>query len=30
MSDAIRQLVELKDPVGEVLEEITKENGLKL
>lgn len=30
MSDAIRQLVELQDPVGEVLEEITKENGLKI
>ncbi|WP_341323149.1 glutamate-5-semialdehyde dehydrogenase [Solibacillus sp. FSL H8-0523] len=28
MSDAILQLVDLPDPVGEVLEEITKENGL--
>lgn len=30
MSDAILQLIELADPVGEVLEEITKENGLKI
>ncbi len=30
MSDAIRLLVELPDPVGEVLEDITKENGLKI
>ncbi|MEG0472316.1 MAG: glutamate-5-semialdehyde dehydrogenase [Solibacillus sp.] len=30
MSDAIRQLVKLQDPVGEVLEEITKENGLQI
>lgn len=30
MSDAIRQLVELPDPVGEVLEEIEKENGLHI
>ncbi|MEG0383439.1 glutamate-5-semialdehyde dehydrogenase [Solibacillus cecembensis] len=30
MSDAIRQLAELQDPVGEVLEEITKENGLQI
>lgn len=30
MSDAIYQLVELKDPVGELLESITKENGLKV
>lgn len=28
MSDAIMQLIELEDPVGEVIEEITKENGL--
>lgn len=30
MSDAIIQLVDLPDPVGEVLEEITKENGLHI
>lgn len=30
MSDAIRQLVALQDPVGEVLEEITKDNGLQI
>lgn len=30
MSDAIRLLVELPDPVGEVLEEIEKENGLRI
>lgn len=30
MSDAILQLVDLPDPVGEVLEEITKENGLHI
>ena len=30
MSDAIRQLVDLPDPVGEVLEDITKENGLHI
>ena len=30
MSDAIRLLVELQDPVGEVLEDITKENGLHI
>lgn len=30
MSDAIRLLVQLPDPVGEVLEDITKENGLKI
>ncbi|MFF5994867.1 glutamate-5-semialdehyde dehydrogenase [Lysinibacillus sp. KU-BSD001] len=30
MSDAIRLLVDLPDPVGEVLEEITKENDLKI
>ncbi|MGM9950023.1 MAG: glutamate-5-semialdehyde dehydrogenase [Lysinibacillus sp.] len=30
MSDAIRLLVELQDPVGEVLEDITKENGLRI
>lgn len=30
MSDAIRLLVELPDPVGEVLEDITKENGLHI
>ncbi len=30
MSDAIRLLVDLQDPVGEVLEDITKENGLHI
>lgn len=30
MSEAIRLLVELPDPVGEVLEEMTKENGLHI
>lgn len=30
MSDAIRELVDLPDPVGEVLEEINKENGLQI
>ncbi|AWE09238.1 glutamate-5-semialdehyde dehydrogenase [Lysinibacillus sp. 2017] len=30
MSDAILQLIELPDPVGEVLEDITKENGLHI
>lgn len=30
MSDAIRLLVDLPDPVGEVLEEIEKENGLRV
>lgn len=30
MSDAIIQLIDLPDPVGEVLEEITKDNGLKI
>ncbi|MER2028973.1 MAG: glutamate-5-semialdehyde dehydrogenase [Solibacillus sp.] len=30
MSDAILQLIELEDPVGEVIEQITKENGLKI
>ena len=30
MSDAIIQLIQLKDPVGEILEEITKENGLHI
>ncbi|MEK3765373.1 glutamate-5-semialdehyde dehydrogenase [Solibacillus sp. FSL K6-4121] len=30
MSDAIIQLIQLEDPVGEVLEEITKENGLRI
>ena len=30
MSDAIIQLIDLPDPVGEVLEDITKENGLKI
>lgn len=30
MSDAIRELVELPDPVGEVLEDITKDNGLRI
>ena len=28
MSDAIQLLIELKDPVGETIESITKENGL--
>lgn len=30
MSEAIIQLIELPDPVGEVLEDITKENGLHI
>ena len=30
MSDAIGQLIELKDPVGETLETIQKENGLQI
>lgn len=30
MSDAILQLIELEDPIGEVVEEITKENGLQI
>lgn len=30
MSDAILQLIDLPDPVGEVLEDITKENGLHI
>lgn len=30
MSDAILQLVDLEDPVGEVLEQITKDNGLQI
>lgn len=30
MSEAIRLLVNLPDPVGEVLEDITKENGLRI
>ncbi|MCM3721784.1 glutamate-5-semialdehyde dehydrogenase [Solibacillus isronensis] len=30
MSDAIMQLIELEDPVGEVVEQITKENGLQI
>ncbi|MGN7476381.1 glutamate-5-semialdehyde dehydrogenase [Solibacillus silvestris] len=30
MSDAILQLVQLEDPVGEVLEHIVKENGLQI
>lgn len=30
MSDAIVQLIDLPDPVGEVLEEITKDNGLHI
>jgi glutamate-5-semialdehyde dehydrogenase len=30
MSEAIRLLVQLPDPVGEVLEDITKENGLHI
>ena len=28
MSEAIGQLIQLKDPIGETLETITKENGL--
>ena len=30
MSDAIGQLIELNDPVGEIFETIKKENGLKI
>lgn len=30
MSDAIIQLIQLEDPVGEILEEISKENGLHI
>jgi len=30
MSLAIKQLIELEDPIGSTLEEITKENGLKI
>ena len=30
MSDAIGQLIELNDPVGETLESIKKENGLTI
>lgn len=30
MSEAIHQLISLPDPVGEVLESITKDNGLKI
>ncbi|MEK3934104.1 glutamate-5-semialdehyde dehydrogenase [Sporosarcina sp. FSL W7-1349] len=30
MSDAIRLLIDLKDPIGETLEKITKENGLNI
>lgn len=30
MSDAIKLLIDLKDPIGEVLESITKDNGLKI
>ncbi|HWK23830.1 MAG TPA: glutamate-5-semialdehyde dehydrogenase [Ureibacillus sp.] len=30
MADAIQQLVHLEDPVGELLESITKENGLQI
>ena len=30
MSDAIKLLIELKDPVGETIESITKENGLSI
>lgn len=30
MSDAIHELIQLTDPVGEELESITKENGLKI
>lgn len=30
MSEAIRLLVDLPDPVGEILEDITKENGLHI
>ncbi|MEC2077162.1 glutamate-5-semialdehyde dehydrogenase [Metabacillus fastidiosus] len=30
MADAIQLLVELKDPIGETLEEIEKENGLQI
>ena len=30
MSDAIGQLIELKDPIGETIETIKKENGLTI
>lgn len=30
MSDGIKQLIQLEDPVGELLESITKENGLQI
>ncbi|MFY3793240.1 glutamate-5-semialdehyde dehydrogenase [Ureibacillus sp. MALMAid1270] len=30
MAEAVKQLIELKDPVGEILETIQKENGLKI
>ena len=30
MSDAIMQLIELNDPVGETIESITKENGMQI
>ena len=30
MADGIQQLIELEDPVGELLERVTKENGLKI
>ena len=30
MSDAIQQLIELEDPVGELLDSITKDNGLQI
>lgn len=30
MSDAIKQLIQLEDPVGEILETIKKENGLNI
>ena len=30
MSDAIKLLIDLKDPIGETIESITKENGLSI
>ena len=30
MADGLREVVRLKDPVGEVLEEFTRPNGLKI
>lgn len=30
ISDAIKSLIELKDPVGEIFESITKENGIEI